>query len=331
MKRQNLRKAFALSTLMAFVITGSAYAADFTVNAGDEKTDTPTINVGTDDFTNHGKVIATDSTTVDGGTFNNTGTIETGTLDIYGNGNDKAEIAGTITANNEFIYSGIGGNNFWRPLTAIVNTPKLHIIGNVNQTGLQVFDSKTLAGVKEIYIVSNAPKTGLVIGSQNNDNTPLVAANVEIKAPIYLQTNAGDQDARIEVSGGSSLITNKIISLNGKTMVQLNGNETSATLNDITVQNGGEFSLQTLGNADTDTASFNLNTITVGDNAEFKTSIYGSNSNAHITGNNVTINLGKEAKADFGGVGTYNENKTKQNPTGVVIGFILTLISLPLM
>ena len=321
MKRQNLRKAFALSTLMAFVITGSAYAADFTVNAGDEKTDTPTINVGTDDFTNHGKVIATDSTTVDGGTFNNTGTIETGTLDIYGNGNDKAEIAGTITANNEFIYSGIGGNNFWRPLTAIVNTPKLHIIGNVNQTGLQVFDSKTLAGVKEIYIVSNAPKTGLVIGSQNNDNTPLVAANVEIKAPIYLQTNAGDQDARIEVSGGSSLITNKIISLNGKTMVQLNGNETSATLNDITVQNGGEFSLQTLGNADTDTASFNLNTITVGDNAEFKTSIYGSNSNAHITGNNVTINLGKEAKADFGGVGTYNENKTKPDWRGDRIYF----------
>ena len=322
MRKHNLRKAFALSALMAFVITGSAYAESINVGATDPEFNKDVIAVGSNEaFNNAGTVNASESITVDGGTFNNTGTIETGTLDIYGNGNDKAEIAGTITANNEFIYSGIGGNNFWRPLTAIVNTPKLHIIGNVNQTGLQVFNSKTLAGVKEIYIVSNAPKTGLVIGSQNNDNTPLVAANVEIKAPIYLQTNAGDQDARIEVSGGSSLITNKIISLNGKTMVQLNGNETSATLNDITVQNDGEFSLQTLGNADTDTASFNLNTITVGDNAEFKTSIYGSNSNAHITGNNVTINLGKEAKADFGGVGTYNENKTKPDWRGDRIYF----------
>ena len=37
MKKSNLKKAFALSALMAFVITGSAYAADFTVNAGEEK------------------------------------------------------------------------------------------------------------------------------------------------------------------------------------------------------------------------------------------------------------------------------------------------------
>lgn len=308
MKKSDFKKTFALSALMAFVITGSAYAADFTVDLGEVKTDVPSIDVGKDDFTNKGTVIAKDSITVNGGTFNNTGRIETGTLNIYGKANDKAEIAGTIIANKEFIYSGIGGNNFWRPLTAIVTTPKLHIIGDQNQTGLQIFNSDTLDNVKEIFIESKAPKTGLVIGSQNDDNTPKQIANVKIDAPIYLQTNADKKDARVEVSGGSSLIAENIIALKGETKVQLNGNKTSATLNNITVQNDGDFSLQTLGNVDTDTATFTLNNITVGDNAEFKTSIYESSgkvncSAINIQGANVTINLGKNAKADFGGVG----------------------------
>lgn len=334
MKKSNFKKAFALSALMAFVITGSAYAADFTVNDGEKKTDVPTINVGTDKFTNNGTVVAKDSITVDGGTFYNTGDIETGTLDIYGNANDKADIAGTITANKEFIYSGIGGNNFWRPLTAIVDTPKLHIVGNVNQTGLQIFNSETLANVKEIFIESNAPKTGLVIGSQNNDNTPNQIANVKIDAPIYLQTNAGNQDARVEVSGGSSLTAENIIALNGKTKVQLNGDETSATLNNITVQSGGDFSLQTLGKTNPNdpknpldptntTVTFNLNNITVGDNAEFKTSIYQNENGsiscsvANIKSDNLTINLGENAKADFGGVG----DGTKADWRGDLINF----------
>lgn len=323
MKKSDFKKAFALSALMAFVITGSAYAESVDVAQESTKTDETVITVGNDEsFKNAGTVIADNSITIDGGTFNNTGTIETGTLDIYGNANDKDEIAGTIIANKEFIYSGIGGNNFWRPLTAIVTTPKLHIIGNQNQTGLQIFDSATLANVKEIFIESNAPRTGLVIGSQNNDNTPNKKADVKIDAPIYLQTNAGTQDARIEVSGGSSLIAENIIALNGKTKVQLNGNETSATLNNITVQNDGDFSLQTLGN-DTNTVVFNLNNITVGDNAEFKTSIY-QNSNgsiscsaADIKSDNLTINLGKNAKADFGGVG----DGTKSDWLGNKINF----------
>ena len=96
MKKSNFKKAFALSALMAFVITGSAYAADFIVNAGDEKTDVPTINVGTDKFTNNGTVVAKDSITVDGGTFYNTGDIETGTLNIYGNIYDDYEIKGKV-------------------------------------------------------------------------------------------------------------------------------------------------------------------------------------------------------------------------------------------
>lgn len=332
MKKSNLKKAFALSALMAFVITGSAYAADFIVNAGDEKTDVPTINVGTDKFTNNGTVVAKDSITVDGGTFNNTGTIETGTLDIYGNTGDDDEITGKIKANNKIIYRGTADDLYTRRLLAELYTPELQIIGEKKQTGLQIFDSNTLANVKNIFIESNAPKTGLIIGSQNNDNTPNQTADVKIYAPIYLQTNAGDQDARVEVSAGSSLIAENIIAFNGKTKVQLNGDETSATLNNITVQSGGDFSLQTLGKTNPNdpknpldptntTVTFNLNNITVGDNAEFKTSIYQNKdgsiscSAANIKSDNLTINLGKNAKADFGGVGTYLGEGNAKNKT----------------
>lgn len=337
MKKQNVKKVFALSALMAFVITGSAYAFD--VNTKDF-TNTGTIegiysNITVTDgtFDNTG-TLGAEKVTINNGIFLNTGTIKVDILDIYGNANDKAAIAGTITANKEFIYSGIGGNSFGRPLTAIVNTPKLHIIGEVNQTGLQIFNSETLANVKEIFIESNAPKTGLVIGSQNNDNTPNQIANVKIDSPIYLQTNAGNQDARVEVSGGSSLIAENIIALNGKTKVQLNGDETSATLNNITVQSGGDFSLQTLGKTNPNdpknpldptntTVTFNLNNITVGDNAEFKTSIYQNEngsiscSAANIKSDNLTINLGENAKADFGGVG----DGTKADWRGDLINF----------
>ena len=335
MKKSNFKKAFALSALMAFVITGSAYAADFTVNAGEEETDVPTINVGTDDFTNNGTVVAEDSITVNGGTFNNTGTIETGTLNIYGNTKDDYEITGNIKASDKIIYRGTADDLYTRRLLAELYTPELQIIGKKKQTGLQIFDSNTLANVKNIFIESNAPKTGLIIGSQNNDNTPNQTADVKIYAPIYLQTNAGDQDARVEVSAGSSLIAENIIAFNGKTKVQLNGDETSATLNNITVQSGGDFSLQTLGKTNPNdpknpldptntTVTFNLNNITVGDGAELKTSIYQNKNDgsiscsaANIKSDNLTINLGKNAKADFGGVG----DGTKADWRGDLINF----------
>ncbi len=308
MKKQNFKKVFALSALMAFVITGNAYAADFTVNAGDEKTDTPTINVGTDDFTNNGKVIATDKITVDGGTFTNNGTIETGTLDIYGNGNDKAEIAGTITANKEFIYRGIGGNLYDRKLSAKLDTDKLKIIGKANQTGLQIMNNDVLSNVGEIVVEAQGKgKTGLIITSNKQ---------IYIKAPIYLNHTAflGSGDgARVEVYNGAEVTIDEIHAQKGKTMFQLNNNS-SATINNIIVDSGSlnRFNLQTWGN-ENETAEFTLKEITVGDNAQFRTSVYQEekenkiNSVAHITGDNVTINLGKKAKADFGGVGDKDE------------------------
>ena len=335
MKKSNLKKAFALSALMAFVITGSAYAADVDVAKDTTKKDNPTINVETGQhFNNAGTVIAEDSITVDGGTFNNTntGTIETGTLDILTN--NGTEIAGTITA-DKFIYRGLKDqHSYTRGLSAKLTVNELHIIGtksDINQqmaTGLQVLKDDVLSNVENIIVESHGIKTGLVIGSVANNTGNGEKVDVTVKN-VYLKNDTTEQDARVEVYNGSKFTADKIIA-DGKTKVQLNY-DSSATLQDIEVKDKGNFSLQTLGitnpNDLKDTtntiATFNLNNITVGDGAEFKTSIYQNKdgsiscSAANITSDNLTINLGENAKADFGGVG----DGTKADWRGDLINF----------
>lgn len=318
MKKHNLRKAFALSALMAFVITGSAYAANVDVAANDTKNDESVITVGTNEsFKNAGTVNATESITVDGGTFNNTGTIETGTLEISGLGTDQAAIAGSITATDKIVYHGHPGNQMWRKVSAELITPDLQIIDTHNaQTGFEILNNNVLTNVGKILIESHGARTALVIDA-NTD--------IKVTAPITLKHEKGTKnEARIEVEGGANFTANKIIADTGKTMLQLD-NTSSATIDNIEVNNEGNFSLQTWGNVNNDTATFNLNTITVGDNAQLKTSIYeypvGSGtincSAIDIKGDNVTINLGENAKADFGGVG----DSTKTDWRGDKINF----------
>lgn len=299
MKKHCLKKTLALNALMALVMTGSAYAADFTdftVNAGDERRDVAEINVDTGKFKNAGTVIADTSITVKGGTFTNTGSIITDTLDISGNSNDTAKIAGNITADT-FIYRGIAGNLYARDLSAALTTNELHIIGTNNQTGLRVLNENVLDNVGKIVVESYNARTGLVIDE---------GLNINIKAPIYLNCTGSKQDARVEVGNNAKVTIDNIYTQGNKNILQLN-NTAAATINNITVEDG-KFNLQTLGNKD-DIAEFNLNQITIKDNAQFRTSVYQEekdnkiNSIARITGDNVTINLGKNAKADFGGVG----------------------------
>lgn len=249
-------------------------------------------------FINAGTVIANDSITINKGYFENNGDINTGTLTIWGDVNSKKAFdAGTITAEEEIIYQGIQGNLFTQKLNnTILHTPKLTIIqeeGGVQEIGLLVTNPQTLKDVGEISVESNGGKTGLVIGGEEP---------IEIHAPVYLHNNGTTNDARIEVTEGGNLTVDNIISEAGKTTVQLDGGGTSAALKNITVQDGGNFNLQTNGKSDKP-STFKLNTVTVGDGAQFKTSIYGNNCNADITGDDVTINLGQNAKADFGGVG----------------------------
>lgn len=308
MKKSNFKKAFALSALMAFVITGSAYAESIKVAQGATKDDTSVIKVEQkDSFENAGIVNADKSITVNGGTFNNTGTITTGTLEIYSNPNDKADIAGSINASQGFIYRGINSNLYDRKLYAELDTPVLHITGTTNQTGLQIMNNDVLTNVDKIIVESQGEKTGLVI--TNNEQ-------IDITAPIYLKYNSdANKDARVEVYSGATLTADKIIAESGRTKVQANG-VSFVKLNNIVVNDKGNFSLQTNSAGMPATGghpTFELNTITIGNDAEFKTSIYGNEPEAHITGSDVTINLGENAKADFGGVGTYVDKDNPEN------------------
>lgn len=141
----------------------------------------------------------------------------------------------------------------------------------------------------------------MVIGSVNGNTADGEKLDVKVKN-VYLKNDTTEQDARVEVYNHSKFTADKIIA-DGITKVQLNY-DSSATLPNIEVKgNGGNFSLQTLGDVNDNTANFYLNTITVGNEAAFKTCIYGNNTGATIKSDNMIINLGKNAKADFGGVG----------------------------
>lgn len=311
MKKRAFKRNLALGVLIACSLTGPVYAASIDVASGTVKNDDPVITVGSEEsFINAGTVISDSSITIDKGEFTNSGTINTGTLDILGGGhNSIAFNGGTINASNKIIYQGTQTDHYPVSLgTTILTTPELIIQGDDqgHQIGLLVNDNTNISGVKKITINSLGGKTGLVINS---------GKTIDIKAPVYLN-GIDKEDARIEAYEGVKLTVDNIFAGDGKTKVQLNGNGTSATLNNITVQDGGNFSLQTLGDAE-QTNTFKLNTITVGDEAQFKTSIYNGCSKAVITGDDVTIDLGYKAKADFGGVG----DGSKKDWRGDMINF----------
>lgn len=297
MKKHSFKKNLALGVLIACSLTGSVYAENVNVVSGAVKDDDPVITVGSgESFSNAGTVTASDSITIDKGQFTNSGTIETGTLDILGGDHPLVVFnGGTINASEKIIYQGTQSDHYALPLNnTILDTPELVIQGTSQgkQVGLLVSDPQTLTSVDKITIASKGGKTGLIIDS---------GKEIDIKAPVYLH-GVDKEDARIEVYEKATLTVDNIISEAGKTKVQLNGDGTTAILNNITVQDGGNFSLQTLGDAE-QTNTFKLNTITVGDEAQFKTSIYNGCSKTVITGDDVTIDLGYKAKADFGGVG----------------------------
>lgn len=327
MKKRAFKRNLALGVLIACSLTGPVYAASIDVASGTVKNDDPVITVGSEEsFINAGTVIADSSITIDKGEFTNSGTINTGTLDILGGGhNSIAFNGGTINASNKIIYQGTQTDHYPVSLgTTILTTPELIIQGDDqgHQIGLLVNDNTNISGVKKITINSLGGKTGLVINS---------GKTIDIKAPVYLN-GIDKEDARIEAYEGVKLTVDNIFAGDGKTKVQLNGNGTRATLNNITVQDGGNFSLQTYCEQNNDqnseqkkTNTFKLNTITVKDNAQFKTSIFQNEdgtikcSNAVITGDDVTINLGQNAKADFGGVGAGTEEQN--NWRGDMIDF----------
>ena len=309
MKKSNLKKAFALSALMAFVITGSAYAESIKVDEGQTKNDTSVIEVGQNDiFENAGTVNATESIIINSGTFINSGDINTKNLEILVDNWKAIEFnGGTLTANT-ITYKGTddtGGYPIKLNDTVLV-ADQLNITdNNISMIGLGVSNTESLSNVNKINIISTGRKIALGIVEDSN---------VVLNSEIHLK-GADKEDARVEVYSGATLTADKIIAESGRTKVQANG-VSFVKLNNIVVNDEGDFSLQTNSSGMPATGghpTFELNTITIGNDAEFKTSIYGNEPEANITGSDVTINLGENAKADFGGVGTYVDKDNPEN------------------
>lgn len=301
MKKHVLKKSMVLGSLMAFVITGSALAANVDVADGVTKNE-PVIAVGTNEsFKNAGTVVASESITVEGGHFENTGIIKTGILDVYSNMNDNATIAGTIDV-DKFIYRGAEDNLYSRGLEADIDADELYIIGSTKETGLLVKDNNVLDNVKNIIIESKGGKTGLSF----TGNDLNITSNITLK---------GAGDARLEVTDDSNVSFGKVTSESSKGKIQANGNS-KVSVAELNVESG-YLALQTNG-SNTATGEFKLHKVNVGAGAELRASVYYDKDNkkytpnAEITGD-IDISLGKDAKVDFGGMKNVEWNGDRIN------------------
>ncbi len=284
MKKHVLKKSMVLGSLMAFVITGSALAANVDVADGVTKNE-PVIAVGTNEsFKNAGTVVASESITVEGGHFENTGIIKTGILDVYSNMNDNATIAGTIDV-DKFIYRGAEDNLYSRGLEADIDADELYIIGSTKETGLLVKDNNVLDNVKNIIIESKGGKTGLSF----TGNDLNITSNITLK---------GAGDARLEVTDDSNVSFGKVTSESSKGKIQANGNS-KVSVAELNVESG-ELTLQTNGKEDS-VGKFVLGNINLAENGK----LYACTDNEwakpkmEISGD-ININLAKNAVVDFG-------------------------------
>lgn len=287
MKKHVLKKSMVLGSLMAFVITGSALAANVDVANGVTKNE-PVIAVGTNEsFKNAGTVVASESITVTGA-FTNTGEIQTKKLDITQHSHAGTIIGGKkIVATESFVYRGTNDSYYTNPLTADVHTKLLHIIGSTtnNQTGFLVTDNEVLDDVENIIIESKGGKTG----SSFTGNDLNITSNITLK---------GAGDARLEVTDDSNVSFGKVTSESSKGKIQANGNS-KVSVAELNVESG-ELTLQTNGKEDS-VGKFVLGNINLAENGK----LYACTDNEwakpkmEISGD-ININLAKNAVVDFG-------------------------------
>ena len=290
MKKHVLKKSMVLGSLMAFVITGSALAANVNVAKGETKNYESGIKVGTNEsFTNAGTVIAGDRITVDGGHFKNTGTIKTGILDVYSNTNDNATIAGIIDV-DKFIYCGAEDALYSRGLEADIDAYELSIIGSKKETGLLVKDKNVLEHVDNVIIETNGAKTGLIL-----------EGNLAITSHITLTGDVQSGDARVEVYDNSEVTLKKVTNDSSKGKIQVNGSST-VSVAELKVESGKELTLQTNGSEDSG-GKFVLGNIDLAENGK----LYACTDNKWAKpkmeiGGVINIKLAKDAVVDFGGM-----------------------------
>ena len=293
----------------------SAYAENITVN--EDQTYTTDI-VGQDastSLTNSG-TITNNEISINGGTFNNTGTIETGTLNLKTPVNG-AVIGGSITANEEFVFQGVSVNNGWFTTVEaeVVDTPKLSILDSESSagTGLRFTHSKQLTEVDAVYVESHGYRTGLYLVADDENS-------VRYDGTVTLVSKVNKEDARIEVNAGAgqsaSIYVDTVVSDDsGKgasnKLQTTHASETSLVfeVGHIIVESG-KLNLQTSGAMDK-TGTFRLNEVTLKEGASLRASVYEwENKDRPGTFDSTpalrlegapTFNLGTGAMVDFGG------------------------------
>ena len=292
-------KKTILSLALLSALTGAAFAEDIVVSEGEAfEEDIVAKDVSTT-LENRGSIV-NEQITLKGGVFKNYGSIKSQTIDILTINSGSPIFQGEIYASESLTYRGTKQTNSYTvSLDSKVSTPWLKIIGSTNEAGLLISNSETVANVDNLWIETTSAKTGAVINGE------------KIKLPdnVWLKNAGSNPNARVEIYDGKSVSMKNVYSLEGKTMIQVNG-ESSASVENIFISSNSIMNLQTNSSEGSkyDTGVIAIDHIDLGENSSIRASVYGDAANYEKTqpylqliGRDVTINLSKGAFVDFGG------------------------------
>ena len=292
-------KKTILSLALLSALTGAAFAENIVVSEGEAfEEDIVAEDVSTT-LENRGSIV-NEQITLKGGAFKNYGSIKSQTIDILTINSGSPIFQGEIYASESLTYRGTKQTNSYTvSLDSKVSTPWLKIIGSTNEAGLLISNSETVANVDNLWIETTSAKTGAVINGE------------KIKLPdnVWLKNAGSNPNARVEIYDGKSVSMKNVYSLEGKTMIQVNG-ESSASVENIFISSNSIMNLQTNSSEGSkyDTGVIAIDHIDLGENSSIRASVYGDAANYEKTqpylqliGRDVTINLSKGAFVDFGG------------------------------
>lgn len=296
-------KKTILSLALLSALTGAAFAEGIVVPEGEAFEEDIVAEDASTTLENRGSIV-NEQITLKGGAFKNYGRIESQTIDILTINSGSPIFEGSISAEKSLTYRGAKDANFYTVrLNSEVDTPLLKIIGSTNETGLVISNSETVANVDNLWIETTSAKTGAVIDGE------------EIKLPdnVWLKNAGSNPNARVEIYDGKSVSMKNVYSLEGKTMIQVNG-ESSASVENIFISSNSIMNLQTnvSGGSKDDVSEITINHIDLGENSSVRASVYGKENyekeqpSLKLIGEDLTINLSKGAFVDFGG---YNEDE----------------------
>ena len=310
-----------IAAALASLAVQASHAAPLSVDAGATHTEDITVENAQEGLINAGTV-QNESITINGGSFKNTGTIETGRLDVFIDKNTNVDIGGSISA-DEFIYRGFTEQSTIQSQTvdAILDVGKLSIVGTETyRSGLEFHSSESLAAVDSIYVESNGQKVGLYMRQTGEEG-------VRYENSVELNSAGLTEEARIEVANDKSttgdayfyvgeVISNSRIE-NGKGS-KSKLQTTHSRDGDITFEIGrisvetGYLNLQTSGDAIYE-GTFILHDVVLGKDTRLRASVYETSGGTSSTPamrieGDMTFHLGEGAAVDFGGWGEPDNN-----------------------